>query len=283
LFSRVLKLVISTGFFVGLRLENAVLRILGKKTRASCVLLYYHAISANQRPAFADQMDKVVRFTQSIAIDRVPQMQPGQLYSAITFDDGFENAIENAVPELLKRKIPATFFMTTNFLGESAAWWPEPDAERAYRIASLRQLQELPRDLVTVGSHTLTHPRLPLLSEPDARKELSESRRKLEESLGRQITMFSFPFGAFNEELVEWSRDAGYERVFTSLPIAAFKDPEEFVTGRVKAEPSDWPMEFYLKLVGAYCWLPYAMSFKRRMLVSRVVNKKKYLKAQPVR
>jgi hypothetical protein len=50
------------------------------------------------------------------------------------------------------------------------------------------------------------------------------------------------------------------------LPVLAFLEPKEFVTGRVGVSPTDWPMEFRLKLAGAYRWLPYAFAWKRRIL-----------------
>src|SRR5207245_1160814 len=78
--------------------------------------------------------------------------------------------------------------------------------------------------------------------------------------------LFSFPHGSFNAKLVEWCREAGYERVFTILPTLAFSDPREFVTGRVSVEPTDWPLEFRLKLLGAYRWLPFGFGLKRKIL-----------------
>jgi len=134
---------------------------------------------------------------------------------------------------------------------------------------TLEQLEQLPADLVAIGSHTMTHPALPALSEQDARTELSESRAQLEKVLQRRINLFSFPFGAFEEKMVEWCRETGYERIFTTLPHLAFVNPQEFVTGRVSVEPDDWLFEFNLKLFGAYRWLPWAYSLKQRLLPSQ--------------
>src|SRR5271157_2470642 len=131
---------------------------------------------------------------------------------------------------------------------------------------STDQLRKLPSDLVTVGSHTMTHPILLSLNEEDVRRELSGSRAQLEKILNKEIKLFSFPHGAFNAKLIEWCREAGYERVFTILPTLAFSDPQEFVSGRVSVEPTDWPLEFRLKLLGAYRWLPLAFALKRKIL-----------------
>jgi peptidoglycan/xylan/chitin deacetylase (PgdA/CDA1 family) len=198
---------------------------------------------------------------------------PGIRYSAITFDDGFEDTINNAVPELKKRGIPATVFITVDFLGKYAVWWPESSNERQQRIAPAEKWQQLQTELISFGSHTLTHPFLSSLSETEARRELFESRVMLQKLFTRKICTFSFPYGDFNADLVNWCRDAGYERIFTTMPRYAFQNENEFLSGRVKVEPTDWPLEFRLKILGAYRWLPYAISLKRRFLSCSIISK----------
>jgi hypothetical protein len=66
--------------------------------------------------------------------------------------------------------------------------------------------------------------------------------------------LFSFPHGAHSAALVDQARQVGYRRVFTiePLPVDANRDP--FTVGRVAADPDDWPVEFRLKIAGAYRW-----------------------------
>lgn len=218
-------------------------------------------------------MDVVARSTVPISVERVPELLAGKRYSAVTFDDGFENVITNAIPELKKRGIPATVFLTADYLGQAAGWWPEPEPERQQKLAPPEKWRQLPAELIGIGSHTLTHPYLTSLKELDARRELCESRVMLRNLLNRKIDTFSFPYGDFNAELVSWCRDAGYERIFTTLPGNAFRKANEFVSGRVNVDPTDSALEFRLKLLGAYRWLPYAISWKRKILSNRIINK----------
>ena len=239
------------------------------------MILYYHSIPGEYRERFTNQLDKLLHLTRPIPINTVPPLIPGIRYSAITFDDAFKNIVDNALPELIRKNIPATIFVTTGVLGEHATWWPGDARERHERIATAEDIRQLPKELISVGSHTLSHPKLPSLSQAEAKRELCESRRKLESLLGYPITTFSFPWGAFNRNLVECCREAGYTRVFTTLPFTAFRDPEEFVSGRVAADPTDWPLEFHLKLVGAYRWLPLAFSVKRFILARVLLSKRR--------
>jgi peptidoglycan/xylan/chitin deacetylase (PgdA/CDA1 family) len=152
-------------------------------------------------------------------------------------------------------------------LGAVPAYWPaDAHYERTQRVLTEKELRELPEDLITIGSHTVTHPFLPSLEQPDAWRELHDSRTTLEQLLKRRVTLFSFPFGGFNSNLLTWAHEAGYDRVFSTLPVSAFATPDEAVIGRVTAEPYDTPLEFRLKLLGAYRWLPYAFVLKRFLL-----------------
>jgi peptidoglycan/xylan/chitin deacetylase (PgdA/CDA1 family) len=265
---RTLKLLVSMAVYIADSSRRVFLRLIHRQTAPSCVVLYYHSVPDEQRRAFADQMNVLARLTVPISVEGIPQLLSGGRYSGVTFDDGFEDVVNNAIPELEKRSIPATVFVTTGYLGGAAHWWPESAPQRRQKIANAEEWKQLRSDLISIGSHTITHPHLPCMAENDARRELHESRAMLQAMLNRDIRTFSFPYGEYNEELIRWCGDAGYERVFTITPANAFRSAGEHVTGRVLVEPTDWRLEFRLKLLGAYRWLPYAMSWKRKLLAS---------------
>lgn len=241
--------------------------MVGVKPCGRCVVLYYHAVTPQLRRRFARQLDDMLQFSQPIPLDRLPRFERGERYVAVTFDDGLCCVIENAIPELERRAIPSTHFIVAGVLGSHPAWATRPTDDFAAheRVASAAQLIGLSA-LVTIGSHTLTHPLLTATREAVARRELLDSRRILESLLGKRITLFSFPYGAFSPELVSWCLDAGYFRVFTTQPFLAFSDRHERVTGRVPASPADWRLEFRLKVLGAYRWLPYVVAFKQQLV-----------------
>ena len=243
------------------------LRLVGWKPTPTCVIVYYHSIPDSLSAEFARQMDVVQKTTTPIALEPRPNLSRGERYLSVTFDDGFENVIQNALPELEKRNIPATIFVTVGRCGQIASWWPAHTGESGQRIASVEMLLGLPRT-ICIGSHALSHASLTDLKEDEARRELVDSRTELERLLARKVTTFSFPNGAFTEDMVDWCRDAGYRQVFTSLPRIAFQEKDEYVTGRVSVDPSDWPLEFRLKIAGAYRWLPYAIRNKRKIVGS---------------
>jgi peptidoglycan/xylan/chitin deacetylase (PgdA/CDA1 family) len=261
---RVVKCGISLAVHAGTTLKNSVGRLFGMKPAGFCVILNYHSIPAAERALFASQMDLLVRYSMPVRADTMSTLQPGTAYAAVTFDDGFENFIDEALPELRARNIPSTMFIIVDALGKE--FGPEEHLEK---VMSARQMRELPEDFVAIGSHTLTHPFVPNCNRDEAERELLNSRIQLEQLLGRPVTMFSFPFGGFSAEGIELCRKAGYSRIFTALPYNAFQTLDEFVVGRCRADTSDWPLEIRLKLAGAYRWLPWAIALKRKVFSAK--------------
>jgi peptidoglycan/xylan/chitin deacetylase (PgdA/CDA1 family) len=242
-------------------------RLFGRSPKHRCVVLAYHSVSAKQRLVFAEQMEIVARMGKGIHADVNTLPEQGGRYVAITFDDGLEDIIENALPELKRRGLPSTVFVISDMLGRQRTWEHLGGEDTSdVKVMSLEQLLALPSELVRIGSHSMTHAFLPKLEKEKVQQEVSESRAQLEKILKCEIKLFSLPYGAFNDSVIQDCRAAGYGRVFTGLPVLAFTQPNEFLTGRVVTMLTDWPIEFKLKVAGAYRWLPYAYGLKRRVL-----------------
>ncbi len=262
---RFLKLTISMVFHISDRITDLMRRFLGNAADGRCVVLYYHAVADWERKRFARQMDEVLRLARPVNAERIPRMEPGDLHVAVTFDDGFECVARNALPELITRGIPSVLFVPSAFLGGIPEWLrgtPHPDTrERVLSADAIRDLAQNP--LVIIGSHCRTHRSLIKMGERDARQEIRESKTELEAMLGSKVRSISFPQGAYDSRHVEVAREAGYERLFSISPELSRGD--ERVIGRVRVDPGDWPIEFRLKVNGAYRWMAAASAIKRSL------------------
>jgi peptidoglycan/xylan/chitin deacetylase (PgdA/CDA1 family) len=266
---RLLKCAISLAVYCATVFASWMRKIAGQTRPGRCVVLYYHSVPRRQRERFARQLDLLIRVAHPIQAAGQIRLQEGEHYAAVTFDDGLEDFFTVALPELRQREIPSLMFVIADAAGKS--FGPEGSVER---VMSIEQIRSLPRDLVTIGSHTLTHPYLPEAKPADAARELLESRLKLERDLGWPVDTFSFPFGGFADWLLDLCREAGYRRIFTTVPGFAFDgDPDAFVVGRVRVDPTDSLLEFRLKVAGAYRWLAYAVALKRRMRSNRFIKR----------
>jgi peptidoglycan/xylan/chitin deacetylase (PgdA/CDA1 family) len=187
---------------------------------------------------------------------------------AVTFDDGYHSVLENALPILRERRIPATLFVPTHHLGKSPGWITDHrHRDAAERILTADELRHMRDAGALIGSHGVTHRPLTQLSDREVVAELAESRRRLIEILGQDVSLFALPYGAGSDDIVRLAASAGYTRLFLNVPIHRLTSGDP-VVGRIEVSPTDWPLEFRLKIRGAYQWLPWAMSAKRTVLTS---------------
>ncbi len=242
--------------------RRTIRRAAGKPLPATITVLCYHAVAAKHRKRFARQLDWVQSHARAVRPDAEFPIASGH-HIAITFDDGYQSVVENAFPELKLRNIPCAMFVVSHQLGQSPWWSGTEGFDSDDKFLIPEQLLNVPSDLVTIGSHTMTHPDLTAVPQSQARREIWDSRDALQRCLHRPVQLMAFPHGRYNETLVGWCRDAGYERVFSSEPTSF--NSSTYVVGRVMVDPSDWAFEFRLKASGAYEWLPVAFRIKRKM------------------
>lgn len=264
---RLVKMFLSLSIYEFDRARNGWARQANSISGTKGIILYYHAVRKDQRNAFARQMDLLLRMAHPWNLD-VCQNHNQKPLVAVTFDDGYVSVIENALPELKKRGIPVTFFVPTGSLGERPGWIKSPESPLwEERVISPKELKNISSEpLVTIGSHTVSHPNLLQISHQEVIRELVKSKAVLENLLGRPIEWLSFPRGAYDDSLVQIALEAGYRRLFTIEPKLVNPMQPGVVNGRVATNPDDWPLEFKLKMLGAYRWLPWAYSLKRKIL-----------------
>ena len=167
------------------------------KTSYVIPVLMYHSIDHNDRvsklsvspESFRRQMEFLRAHHYNIVdletiqryMQRKEKVPPKTV--AITFDDGFYNNYQNAFPVLKEFKIPATMFVIVDKIGQPG-WmgWNE--------------LKEMSGSgLVTIGSHTLSHPWLTALGTKALHAELDDSKQILERQLGRKVDFLCYPMG----------------------------------------------------------------------------------------
>lgn len=266
MFIRLIKLIISIFVWILDRFIFAYLRIVGKNLPSSYNVIFYHGVSSEQQINFKKQIEDILKFTQPISIQSTKRLEKGVHYIAVTFDDGFVDILENALPILIRYNIPVIIFIPTGCLGHKADWKLN-SVNHIYleSVMTAEQLKEISRNKnISIGSHSVKHQNFLLLTEEEVQHELYTSKLKLENLLEKDISYFSFPYGAYNEKHIELAKKVGYKHVFTIMPVPSYLEFGEYIIGRVEVSPADWHLEFRLKILGTYRWLPRAFSLKRK-------------------
>ena len=166
---------------------------------------------------------------QGIAVRELETARRGELTSgirpiAITFDDGFANLLDHAVPVLESAGFRATVFAVSKRLGKDNLWSGQLASVPTMPLASLSGLEEMVAAGIEIGSHTRSHPVLPRLGDAELQEEIVGSKADLEDALGVEVTSFAYPYGAFTPRERDSVASAYQLACGTSL---GFSTPEE--------------------------------------------------------
>ncbi|MFN2643716.1 MAG: polysaccharide deacetylase family protein [Burkholderiales bacterium] len=88
----------------------------------------------------------------------------------------------------------------------TSAFKPSGEQHAEFDLASWEELERVDPRVVTVGSHTMTHPILTSLNAEETESETRESRMVLEKRLERPVTLFCYPNGDLNDTVLQCAR-----------------------------------------------------------------------------
>ncbi len=168
--------------------------------------------------------------------------------AVITFDDGFLNVFENAMPVLDEFGFTATNYFVANQLGGSNVW----DQAAGIPVSpcmSVEQMREWAAHGHEVGAHTLDHVNLEKTPDDEARRQIAQSKTVLEELLGAPVMHFAYPYGANFPLHRDMCREAGFETATTTIRARARATDDPFGIPRVYVRRRDLAPKFIIRLM----------------------------------
>jgi peptidoglycan/xylan/chitin deacetylase (PgdA/CDA1 family) len=299
-------------------LGSGVLRLAARLRGNGAAILMYHSVVedpgrladsldgiSHSRQVFDEQMKLLAREFHPIPLDQVRRFVLGDSdlprgSVVISFDDGYADNYDVALPILDRLGIPSVFYVTVDCVERRTMPWPSRlrfafrttkrknwtdesgrvwtfkgpgDREKAFQnvceqvcqragvalestVARLEeqldaklsfdsgrlmmtwdQIRGLAKRGYIVGSHTMTHPNMAHIGKGDVRRELAESKERMERCLGATIDHFSYPcpalFPSWTEETAEESRRIGYQTAVTTNHGLVRKDDNPLLMKRV--------------------------------------------------
>jgi peptidoglycan/xylan/chitin deacetylase (PgdA/CDA1 family) len=176
--------------------------------------------------AFEQQMDFLVnRGYHTVTMEQIRAAVAGEASLppnpvALTFDDGGLDNYSVAYPILRSRGLVATFFVITAFVGNSGAM-------------TWSQLLEMKAAGMGVESHTERHADLSALSAEALREELGRSREAIQDAMGYSPVALSYPFGRYDQRVIDAAAAAGYLMALTTHEGAKLRPAEIYSLPRV--------------------------------------------------
>lgn len=235
--------------------------------RAPVPILTYHQIEAPpprgtpyrslvvSPGAFARQMGllKLLGYT-GLSMSALQPYLVGEKHGkvvGITFDDGYVNNLQYALPVLQGHGFSATCYMVSGQMAGTNVW-DQGKAVPAKPLMDAAQLRAWVAGGQELGAHTVTHADLPALAPAAALEEIVGCKRVLEAVIGSLVTQFCYPYGRFTPQHVAAVREAGYAAATTTSRGRTRASDDMWQLPRVPVHQSTTLALFWCKVATAY-------------------------------
>jgi peptidoglycan/xylan/chitin deacetylase (PgdA/CDA1 family) len=262
------------------KLTQPLRRLLGELTLALAAarryrppgipILAYHSIAdtpgCDIETVTADALARQLEWLSAHGIQAVSVSQmlsqvaispPARPLVCLTFDDGYADNRENALPILRRLGVSATFYVSTAYLGETSSWNPS-DYIGPRPMMTAEDLRALNAAGHEIGSHGHLHVDLTTLAEATVTEQLRLSGQILERTLGHPVFGFAPPHGRTSATVTRAARAAGFQHLVRGgrfLPNRIGESP--FQLHRITIARNDSLREFVKKVSGCYGFLAF--------------------------
>jgi peptidoglycan/xylan/chitin deacetylase (PgdA/CDA1 family) len=209
-------------------------------------VLMYHSISPSTAPdphrlrVHPDRLDRHLRLLRRLGLRGVGLTEllraqergaAGRLV-ALTFDDGYTDFVEHAMPLLERHGMRATLYVVAGRMSGTNEWDTGPRLD----VMGPEQVRRVAAAGHEVGSHTLTHARLAGADPGTLTDEVATSRRVLEDVLQDDVVSFCYPYGAYDVAAADAVQAAGYDN---GCVIGDYDPGDRFTVPRCYVSPQD--------------------------------------------
>jgi peptidoglycan/xylan/chitin deacetylase (PgdA/CDA1 family) len=163
----------------------------------------------------------------------------------ITFDDGYADFLQMAVPVLEQLGFSATVFVVGGRLGEENDWAWDRGLKPRIKLLGAEDVREVSARGMEVGAHGLSHIPLAGLEPESLEEEVNLSRQVIGEALGERVEGFSYPYGSLDDAALEAVRRAGYAYACATPPRIEW---QPYALPRVPVAENDNLPRFVTKL-----------------------------------
>lgn len=159
----------------------------------------------------------------------------------VTFDDGYADNCDVALPWLIEQQIPVTYFVTSGNVLSGEPFPHDRSAGIDLPPNTVEQIESLAEQGVEIGAHTRTHADLGMIADETAlRYEVMGSVADLEEITGKPVRYFAFPFGLhanLNGRAFAIAREAGLRGVVSAYGGYNYPGDDAFHLQRIHGDP----------------------------------------------
>jgi peptidoglycan/xylan/chitin deacetylase (PgdA/CDA1 family) len=222
---------------------------------APLMVLFYHRIAddraspwTHSNRLFRKQIAWLQRHCELISLEEVQRrMRNGfnnRLAACITFDDGYAENCDQAIPLLVKEKIPCTYFVSTEHVMEGKQFPHDAAKSCVGRPNTIDQLRWMAVSGIEIGAHTRTHADLgSITDEVKLYDEVVVAGEELQKAIRSPVRHFAFPYGLpknLSARAFQMAFEYGYEGVCSAYGAYNFPGDDPFHVRRIHADNMLW-------------------------------------------
>lgn len=228
------------------------LESLAQEGKAPLPVLFYHRVAdqhANawtiSRRAFQRQMDYCERHFEFINLAelqlRSKHQESNRPSVSLTFDDGYAENSQFALPLLIQRRIPCTYFVCTTNILEQSPFPQDVAAGQPLPVNSLEQIRRAADAGIEIGCHTRHHADFSTIDDPKIiHDEIVFAKQELESLIDRKVRFFAFPYGMpqhLTQVAVDAVVEAGFEGFCSAYGAYNLPGDDPFHIRRIHGDP----------------------------------------------
>ena len=222
-------------------------------------VLLYHSISNDNSPMslninfFENQMNYLKNNGfQTVDFNEINPNLKSKKQIIITFDDGYKDILNNALPILKKYNFKATSFFVTNLIGQNNSWDVKKKSYIKKEIMNPSDILQWISSGMHIGSHSHNHVDLTKISEEKLLYELEFSKKFLEDKFDNKNNIFCYPYGKVNENVHYHTKKFYSKAVTTNRSRYSLKRHNTHLIPRIDMGKNFSSFKLYLKLETIY-------------------------------
>lgn len=224
-----------------------------KAGAAPVMVLFYHRVAddaANDwtmsNRMFAQQMHWLKAHFDLVSLDEAQRRIRGgrneRAAVSITFDDGYADNCQQALPLLLREQIPCTYFVSNRQVFDGQPFPHDKDSGRRFASNSVEELRDLAAAGIEIGAHTRTHCDLGKIKDSDLLvDEVVTASEELQAAIRKPVRYFAFPYGQhanLNRQVFHLAYENGFDGVVSAYGGFNFPGDDAFHLQRIPADYS---------------------------------------------
>lgn len=206
--------------------RTALAREFRMKGNYPATILFYHRVAnvgqngwTISHENFKRHLDWIETNSKFASLDEIRKSQLNGHRTipmvGLTFDDGYGENNDFAIPHIVERKIPCTYFVSTHFVETGDPFAHDLAIGESFRPNTIAEITQMAANGITIGAHSHTHPDFGReMSDKKLRIEIHDARKKLQDWSQQPVNYFAFPYGLaknITQRAIDFVFDAGFD------------------------------------------------------------------------